>query len=294
MSQDYQPYYVPASSHWPLLGASGLFLFGAGAATWFNGKAIGPYIFFTGCLIICSMMYGWFSNVIKENKNNLYSAQMDRSFRWGMAWFIFSEVMFFAVFFGALFYARQFSVPWLGGEGAKAATHAFLWPNFAAEWPLLQNPNPTAFIAPKMYMKSWPWPTINTILLLSSSITVTIAHHALIDAKRTRLNKFLALTVILGLAFVSLQAYEYYEAYHVLGLKLNSGIYGTTFFMLTGFHGAHVIIGSIMLFIMLLRCLRGDFEAKKHFGFEAAAWYWHFVDVVWLFLFIFVYILPVK
>ena len=291
---DYKPYYVPSSSYWPLIGAFGLFLFGAGAAAWVHGKTMGAYIFFIGCIIICSMLYGWFANVIAESKNNLYSEQMDRSFRWAMVWFIFSEVMFFAVLFGVLFYVRQFAVPWLAGAGSKVATHEFLWQNFVADWPLLHNPNPSLFVAPRMYMHAWPLPTINTIFLLTSSITLTIAHYALIEGKRKKLNVFLGLTILLGVLFLSLQAYEYYEAYHILGLKLNSGIYGTTFFMLTGFHGVHVTIGSIILFVILVRCIKGDFEVKKHFAFEAAAWYWHFVDVVWLFLYVFVYILPVK
>ena len=248
----------------------------------------GWYVFLSGTLMIAWMMYGWFGSVIKESGEGLYSDQLDRSFRWGMVWFIFSEVMFFAAFFGALFYARHFAIPWLGGLGAKPATH-MLWEHFQAAWPLLHNPDPTKFIGPKAAMGAWGLPTINTLILLTSGATITVAHHALRNQQRALLNLGLSATVLLGLSFIVLQAYEYHHAYTELGLKLNSGIYGTTFYMLTGFHGAHVTIGTIMLMVILFRCLRGDFTPEKHFGFEATAWYWHFVDVVWLILFVLVY-----
>jgi cytochrome c oxidase subunit 3 len=215
---------------------------------------------------------------------------MDRSFRWGMSWFIFSEVMFFIAFFGALFYVRNLSGPWLGGEGSKGIAH-MLWPNFQYAWPLMNTPDPKLFPGPKEIINPWHLPLINTILLVSSSVTVTIAHHALKKGHRGALKIWLALTVLLGLGFLALQATEYIEAYHELGLTLGSGIYGATFFMLTGFHGAHVTIGTIILFVMLMRVMRGHFDAEHQFGFEAASWYWHFVDVVWIGLFVFVYVL---
>ncbi len=292
----HEQYYVPAQSKWPIIASIGMLTTVFGLATWFNdisaqrAESNGPLIFSIGGLFMAYMLFGWFGNVIRESRSGLYSAQMDRSFRWGMSWFIFSEVMFFAAFFGALFYIRMFAGPWLGGEGAKGVTNT-LWPGFEFVWPLLQNPDPAAFPAPKSVIDPWHLPLINTILLVSSSFTVTFAHHALKHNKRGPLKAWLALTILLGLCFLGLQVTEYVEAYHELGLTLGSGIYGSTFFMLTGFHGAHVTLGAIMLTVMLIRIMKGHFDAEHQFGFEAASWYWHFVDVVWLGLFIFVYVL---
>lgn len=282
-------YYVPASTHWPIVGSIGLFTLVIGIVNWIHEHTFGPYLFFTGALILAYMMFGWFGIVIHESRTGLHNAQMDRSYRWGMVWFIFSEVMFFGAFFGALFYARIFSVPWLGGIGAKLSTHTLLWDHFTATWPLLQNPNPTLFPAPTGIVSTWGIPALNTLLLLSSGATITFAHHALKNNHRRHLILGLLATIILGFTFLGFQIYEYHHAYTELNLTLHSGIYGTTFFMLTGFHGAHVTIGAIMLSIILYRCIQGDFTVQKHFAFEATAWYWHFVDVVWLCLFIFVY-----
>ncbi|WP_207884776.1 cytochrome c oxidase subunit 3 [Pseudomonas sp. 30_B] len=292
----HDPYYVPAQSKWPIIATIGMLVTMFGVGTWMNdmsaGKAQshGPWIFFAGGLILAYMLFGWFGNVIRESRGGLYSPQMDRSFRWGMSWFIFSEVMFFAAFFGALFYVRHFVNPWLGGEGHHGISH-MLWPQFETGWPQLSNPDNKLFPPPKEVIDPWKLPLINTLLLVSSSFTVTFAHHALKKNHRGPLKLWLALTVALGACFLVLQAYEYHEAYTELGLTLGSGIYGATFFMLTGFHGAHVTIGAIMLSIMLIRIIRGHFDADHHFGFEAASWYWHFVDVVWVGLFTFVYVL---
>ncbi len=289
MTDDYQHYYVPAQSYWPIIGSIGLFSMVIGGINVLHAHEYGWLIFLAGAFITVFMMFGWFGSVIKESRGGLYSPQLDRSFRWGMVWFIFSEVMFFAAFFGALFYARHFSVPWMGGIGAKPATHALLWDHFRALWPLLKNPDPAKFVGPFEAMGAWGIPALNTLILLSSGATVTLAHLALKNNHRKKLILGLVATVTLGILFLFFQAYEYYHAYTELGLKLNSGIYGSTFFMLTGFHGAHVTIGTIMLTVILVRCIRGHFTPEKHFGFEATAWYWHFVDVVWLMLFIFVY-----
>jgi cytochrome c oxidase subunit 3 len=195
--------------------------------------------------------------------------------------------MFFAAFFGALFYARHYSVPWLGGEAAsKAATHALLWPSYEAIWP---TNGPGDVGGQYGAMEAWGLPAINTVILLSSGVTVTWAHWGLLKQDRRQLILGLAATVVLGFLFVALQAYEYTHAYHELNLTLHTGIYGSTFFMLTGFHGFHVTLGAIILLVILLRSIRGHFTPERHFAFEAAAWYWHFVDVVWLGLFIFVY-----
>lgn len=289
MSEKYEHYYVPEQSHWPIVGSIALGSMVIGVVNLIHDNGAGHYFFLIGSLIMAWMMYGWFRDVIHESDKNLYSAQMDRSFRWGMVWFIFSEVMFFGAFFGALFYARVLSVPWIAGEGDGVLTHEFLWPSFQFAWPLLTTPNPEAYTKILKPMEAWGLPAINTLLLLTSGATITWAHWGLMKNNRSQLKLGLLLTVLLGTAFLTLQAFEYYEAYHEYHLKLDAGIYGATFFMLTGFHGAHVTIGTIMLITILLRSAKGHFTADKHFAFEAVAWYWHFVDVVWLFLFIFVY-----
>ncbi len=286
-SQAHGHYYVPHGSYWPITASVGLFITFVGAAKWLNGDSVGSTLFMVGVIAVVVMMFGWFGTVIKESMAGKYNAQVDRSFRWGMGWFIFSEVMFFAAFFGALYYARDFSIPWLGGEvSSNAATNAVLWPGYEAIWP---TNGPGDVGGDFEYMQPWGLPAINTLLLLTSGVTVTWAHWGLKENNRSKLKIGLAATVVLGLLFVSVQAYEYIHAYSELNLTMESGIYGSTFYMLTGFHGAHVTIGVIMLTVMLVRAHKGHFSAHDHFAFEAAAWYWHFVDVVWLGLFIFVY-----
>jgi len=290
-------YYVPAQSRWPIVATVGLFLTLVGAGSVMNASSAGEstgmswLMFLVGAIIMAYMLFGWFGHVIQESRAGMYSEQMDRSFRWGMSWFIFSEVMFFAAFFGALFYARVFSVPWLGGEGSGASTHELLWPEFQATWPLMSNPNPELYPGPTALISPWGIPLLNTALLVASSVTVTIAHHALKGGARGKLELWLATTILLGVVFLFFQGYEYVHAYRDLDLTLSSGIYGTTFFLLTGFHGAHVTLGTLMLIIMFFRIRKGHFNKENHFGFEATAWYWHFVDVVWLGLFFLVYIL---
>lgn len=279
-------YYVPHGSHWPAVGSLGLLFMMVGVSSWLNGAGAGFYIMMVGVAIIVFMLTGWFGAVIGESQGGLYNAQVDRSFRQGMFWFIFSEVMFFAAFFGALFYARNMSIPWLGGDSNNFFTNLLLWEGYESTWP---TNGPGEVGGEYTVMGPVGLPLINTALLLTSSITVTIAHHALIAGKRAQLGLFLAATFILGYVFVGLQAYEYIHAYRDLNLRLDTGIYGSTFFMLTGFHGLHVTIGAIMLTTIFFRVLKGHFTADKHFAFEAVAWYWHFVDVVWIGLYVFVY-----
>lgn len=279
-------YYVPHGSHWPIVGSIGLFTALAGFAVWLNGGMSGKYVFFAGLAIIVFMMFGWFGTVIRESEEGYYNLGVDRSFRWGMSFFIFSEVMFFAAFFGALFYARQYSIPWLAGEGAKFFTNTLLWQGFEATWPT----NGPANIGGNFEgMEALGLPAWNTAILLTSGVTLTFAHHAISHGKRKIVALGLLATIILGFTFVGLQAYEYHHAYTHMNLQLDTGIYGSTFFMLTGFHGAHVTIGAIMLTVIFFRVLKGHFTEDRHFGFEAVAWYWHFVDVVWLMLYFFVY-----
>ena len=287
----HQKYYVPHDSAWPIVGALALLLIGYGAATWISqldqpAARTGPWVLAAGLALLVVTLFGWFGKVIDESRRGLYSAQLDRSFRQCMSWFIFSEVMFFLAFFGALFYARMVSVPWLDGASNNAMTAEILWPNFEAAWPLLKTPGGTE-------TQAMPWsglPLWNTLILLASSVTLQVAHVAIEQGNRLRLKVFLAITVLLGVSFLFLQGYEYMHAYDDLGLRLDSGVYGNTFYLLTGFHGLHVTIGALILLVMLLRIVIKDhFTAEHHFGFQAAAWYWHFVDVVWLILFVVVY-----
>ncbi|ALM52689.1 cytochrome c oxidase subunit 3 [Halomonas huangheensis] len=281
-------YYVPAASRWPILASLALGLMMVGTGTWLVHGSVGKPIMLAGLLAILAVMTFWFRDVIRESMQGLYDSQMDRSFRWGMAWFIFSEVMFFAAFFGALFYVRTFALPWLDGEGAKGVT-ALLWPDFTASWPLMNPPDPS-ISGPKEVLSPWQLPLINTVLLVTSSITLTFSHEALKKGDRYGAHTWLVVTVLFGVTFIAVQGIEYYEAWNHYGLTLQAGIYGSTFFMLTGFHGLHVIIGTIILFAMLQRVKRGHFDNHNHFAFEAGAWYWHFVDAVWIGLFIFVYV----
>jgi cytochrome c oxidase subunit III len=286
MSNVQDRYYIPHGSHWPAVGSVGLLFLMLGVAVWLNGAAPGFWIMITGAAIIIFMLTGWFGEVIKESEAGRYNGQVGMSFRMGMFWFIFSEVMFFAAFFGALFYARNMTVPWLGGESNNFFTNFLLWGGYENTWP---TNGPGNVGGDYEVMGPFGLPIINTAILLTSSMTLTIAHHALIRGQRNLLKVFLATTFILGFTFVFLQAQEYIEAYQHMNLKLTSGIYGTTFYMLTGFHGLHVTIGAIMLTIIWLRVMKNHFTPEKHFAFEATAWYWHFVDVVWVCLYVFVY-----
>ncbi|MEI2457008.1 cytochrome c oxidase subunit 3 [Lysobacter firmicutimachus] len=285
---DANHYFVPHSSRWPFLGSIGLFTTMIGIASWLNEVSWGKPVFFVGLAMMVGVLYGWFGDVVRESVRGNYNKQVDVSFRMGMIWFIFSEVMFFAAFFGALFYARQFALPWLGGDGDGVMTNSLLWPEFSAAWP---SSGPGQVGGHFQTIPAWGLPLLNTLILLTSGVTVTLAHHALKGAHRKALLVWLGLTVALGCLFLFFQAEEYIHAYKELNLTLGSGIYGSTFFMLTGFHGAHVTLGTIMLAVIWFRCLKGHFSKDNHFAFEAVAWYWHFVDVVWLGLFLFVYVL---
>jgi len=283
-------YYVPHEARWPIVGSIGLFVFFWGFAMLLNQSSAGSTTMLLGAAIVIYMMFRWFGEVIRESEGGIYNGKVDISFRMGMGWFIFSEVMFFAAFFGALFYARVLAVAWLGGEGAggAASTNAFLWPDFESVWP---TNGPAGIGGDYQVMGAWGLPALNTLILLLSGVTCTFAHHAIKENRRQGMVMWLLATVGLGFLFVALQALEYAHAYSEMNLTLETGIYGSTFFMLTGFHGFHVTMGAVILLVVMLRGMKGHFSADNHFAFEAAAWYWHFVDVVWLGLFIFVYLL---
>ena len=280
-------YYVPHESKWPIIGSAAFFTFLLGVIALLNHWTP-AWAMLPGFALVVWMFIGWFGNVIAENQQGLYGMDVDRSFRMGMMWFIFSEVMFFAAFFGALFYARNFALPWLSGVGDGALTNEYLYPGFSAGWP---SNGPGMIGGHFETSPAWGLPLINTLLLLSSGVTITLAHHALRANRRRDLLLWLGATIALGATFLFFQGTEYHHAYTELNLTLGSGVYGSTFFMLTGFHGMHVTLGAIMLSVIWLRGAKGHFSKDHHFAFEAVAWYWHFVDVVWLGLFLFVYVL---
>ncbi len=283
----HEAYYIPNKAVWPVIGTAGLATTLAGFANYLNGSSIGSSLMVLGLIIFIVMLTGWFSLQAVESESGMYNHGVGISYRMGMMWFIFSEVMFFAVFFGALWYTRNLSVPWLGGSEGEEMTRELLWPTFEAMWPTNGPGNVGGEFEP---MGAFGLPFINTLLLLTSGVTCTWAHHGLLAKNRDQLIKGLIATVALGFLFVICQAYEYHEAYTDMGLTLGSGIYGSTFFMLTGFHGFHVCVGAIILSVVLFRSWKGHFTPENHFAFEGAAWYWHFVDVVWLGLFVFVYL----
>ena len=300
-------YYVPAPSSHPFWAAFGLFFVILGASQWVNDSSWGKYAFWFGITFWLVVLFRWMREAAQESEAGLLGRKIDLSYRWSMSWFIFSEVMFFGAFFTALWWGRAHSLPELANP-----ENALLWEGFSGLWPSTAagiaagaTGSPTGTVEPFLSMPPiapaavWAqgvlkgiWgslPTVNTLLLLTSGVTLTIAHHALLKDQRSKTIKFMWVTVVLGIVFLLLQAYEYYHAYHEMGLKMSSGIYGSTFFLLTGFHGFHVFLGMLMLLFITLRLQNGHFSSKNHFGFEGAAWYWHFVDVVWLLLYILVY-----
>ncbi|WP_397607891.1 cytochrome c oxidase subunit 3 [Silanimonas sp.] len=285
---DADVYFVPHHSKWPFVGSISLFVLMIGLINWFNGSDTSFWIFMAGIAMMIYTLFGWFGDVIRESEGGNYNGQVDISFRQGMIWFIFSEVMFFAAFFGALFYVRTFALPWISGEGHGGLANEFLWNGYVAGWPAN---GPEAIGGAFETLPAFGLPLINTVILLTSGLTLTIAHHAMVVGQRSKVLTWLGATILLGFCFFGVQAYEYIHAWGDLNLRISSGIYGATFYMLTGFHGLHVFLGTVMLLVVWFRVLKGHFTAEKHFGFEAVAWYWHFVDVVWLGLFLFVYVL---
>jgi cytochrome c oxidase subunit 3 len=285
---DADVYFVPHHSKWPFVGSISLFVLMIGLINWFNGSDTSFWIFMAGVAMMIYTLFGWFGDVIRESETGKYNGQVDVSFRQGMIWFIFSEVMFFAAFFGALFYVRTFALPWISGEGHGTLANEYLWNGYVSGWPAN---GPQDIGGAFDTLPAFGLPLINTVILLTSGLTLTIAHHAMVVGQRTKVLLWLGATILLGFCFFGVQAYEYAHAWNDLNLRISSGIYGATFYMLTGFHGLHVFLGTVMLTVVWFRVLKGHFTPEKHFGFEAVAWYWHFVDVVWLGLFLFVYVL---
>ena len=282
-------YYVPNPVAYPVILSAGLLTLATGFIFNINHFAAGKQMMMVGTIVILAMIFKWMGTVISECQNGLYKKWEDKSFRVGMIVFICSEVAFFAAFFGALFFMRVISIP----ELASYDPQFTMYKDFTDAWP---SAGPGGVVLGKEYvaakfspMAAWGLPAINTFLLLTSGATVTWAHWGLMKNNRKQLVIGLFLTVALGIAFLLCQAAEYHEAYTEMGLTLGAGAYGASFFMLTGFHGFHVMLGTLMLIVILFRSMKGHFDADHHFGFEGVAWYWHFVDVVWLGLFVFVY-----
>ena len=258
-------YHLVDPDPWPLIGSiSAFFLFG-GLVMWLHQGRFGPAIMLVGVVGVLTTMFNWWSNVVREAHQGYQTPVGQLHLRYGMILFIASEVMFFLAWFWAYFDSSLFpsAADAIGGT----------WPPKGME---VLNP--------------WGFPLLNTLILLCSGTTVTWAHHSLIHGDRQGLKTGLLLTVLLGMLFTSIQAYEYMHAPFAFKQTNGGNIYGSTFFMATGFHGFHVIVGTIFLLVCLIRAHKGDFTPKQHFGFEAAAWYWHFVDVVWLFLFVSIYV----
>ncbi len=285
MSQESGHYYVPAPSAYPIIGSTAILFMGSGAALTMNKMETGYWLLAIGFAILIYMLFGWFGTVARESEGGKYGEQVDKSFRWGMSWFILTEVMFFCAFFGALWYMRNLSIPWLAEESTVLGNE--FWSSYDGTWPTAGPGTHDPFTP----MGAWGLPAINTLLLLTSGVTCTLAHWAIKANNRSGLKNWLLATILLGVTFIGCQAYEYMHAYSDLNLMLTTGAYGSTFFMLTGFHGFHVTVGTIMLIVIWFRSVAGHFTPEKHFGFEGVAWYWHFVDVVWLGLFVFVYLM---
>ena len=254
-------YHLVNPSPWPIIGAFAALTLAAGTVGWMHKMAWGPWVWGLGMAGVLGTMYSWWSDVVREANTGDHTPVVQLHHRYGMILFIASEVMFFVAWFWAYFSASLYP--------SGAAVVGGVWPPKGVE-----------------VLDPFAFPLLNTMILLLSGTTVTWAHHALIHGDRAGLKKGLWATILLGLTFTSIQAYEYAHApFPFKGLN-----YGSSFFMATGFHGFHVIIGTIFLIVCLVRAYRGDFTPRQHFGFEAAAWYWHFVDVVWLFLFIVIYV----
>ena len=266
-------YHILPPDQWPLIGAFSALALTGGGVMWMHDNPYGKFVFLLGLLGVLVTMFSWWGNVIREAHEGHHTPVVQLHLRYGMILFIASEVMFFVAWFWAFFSAALFPAP---VELVDGTVQAISDASVAAQFPMkgIEVLDPFGF------------PLLNTFILLCSGTTVTWAHHALIHGDREGLKKGLLCTILLGLLFTSIQAYEYAQA----PFAFAGTIYGATFFMATGFHGAHVIIGTIFLTVCLVRAYKGDFTPKQHFGFEAAAWYWHFVDVVWLFLFVSIYV----
>lgn len=289
MTENHSNYYVPPRSPLPIIGAIGLFLFALGSLNFTT--LWGPGLFIIGLLVLLGMIFSWFRAVIRESRQGLYDAQMQRSFRWGMFWFIFCELFLFGILLGALIYIRWATLPSLAGNGSGGSllTHYLLWPDFQKTWPLLKNPAPYLFAGGNLAPAAWGIPTLNTLLLLSSAILVTWAFLMSKKANRWAPPTGLLAAILLGIVFLFLQLFYYSEVISIYKFTIGSGIYGSLFSILTVVHMLHVLVGIFILSVVLVRYAAGHFSAQNNFAFEAAIWFWLLITALWLLIFMFLY-----
>lgn len=289
MTEEHGSYFVPEYSIWPILGALGLSGVAVGSL---NFSSLWGAVFFAiGALTLIFMLIGWFSDIVYESRAGLYSEQMNKTFRWGMAWFLFCEAFFFGAIMGALLYVRFATLPWLAGLGTAGSTltHYVLWPNFQSVWPLLKNPGPNVFVPAHEMISAWGIPALNTLIILLSAISASLALYLLKHGRFAGVIAALVLTMLLGVIFLISQINCMVLLVTQYGLTLTSGIYGSLLYFLMSFHSLHVFVGLLLLMIILLRMVKKQFDERRHFAFEATVWFWNFLTVVWILIFMCLY-----
>lgn len=289
MATKHGGYYVPEQSVWPIIGALSLLLFAIGSLNF--TELWGLIVFAIGTITLLYMLCGWLSSVVRESRSGLYDAQMNRTFRWGMFWFIFCEFFTFGILLGAIIYERVGVIPWLAGQGSGGSvlTNYLLWPDFSASWPLIKNPDPATFAGLKDVPSAWGLPTLNTLVALCSAVTVLFALWA-IKNKQTRATiTGLVVTFFLGIAFAVMQFDHARILIKQYDMTISSGIYGSLVWMVGGFHFLNLLVGLILLFVVGFRYTLGHFNEKHHFAIEATAWYWAFISAMWLIIYLCIY-----
>ncbi len=290
---DHGTYYVPEHSSRPIMTAIGLFFLGLGAIFLTEEPHVGLVLAGMGAVIIVITLFLWFRDVVIESRKGLHDDQMDRTYRWGMFWFLFAQFMLMGGFFGTLVYASTVVLPTLSGTSGVAnhLTHLLLWPNFSSQWPPLQTPNPQEFIGPHHIVTAWGWPAINTLLMLISVITLAIAHHSMNKRGHNKLfNICLIITFIIGIIVAVVQFDSIISAASHYGITLGSGIYGSFFMMIHVLVFLNIFISLLILLFLIPRCWLGHFNQQRHFAIDAISWLWYFSGAMWLITFILVYL----
>lgn len=288
MSSDHHgSYYVPEYSWWPILTAVALFVLGLGSIEYFSESSLGPKLLCGGAAALIVILCFWLSSVMRESRNGLYDAQMHRTFRWGVCWFLVADMMLFVGLAGALWYYRYFTFAELAGTSAafEHATHYLLWPDFEANWPLLLNPDPAQFAGPKQGLIFGFKGIITTIVMLASALTLVCANRGLKINHKGLLNSGLISTFILAVLFLALNIESMIVAVVHFGITLQSGIYGSLIVFSTIIFLLHVLVATLLLLLVMVRGLRGHFSAKNDFSVRAFSWFWNFLVLVWLVLF---------
>jgi cytochrome c oxidase subunit 3 len=284
-------YYVPEHSSRPITTAIGLFFLGLGSILLTENPSAGIVLFIIGVLITGLTLIFWFRDVILENRRGLHDAQMDRTYRWGMFWYLISQAALVLTFFGAVFFARLIIIPGLGGhiDDAFKVTHLLLWPDFTSHWPLANNPDPSSFEGPSEIMTIWGWPLVNLLLVVLNVLFVISAQKAVKKNLHRLVTKNMMAVTLLGATFLGLHIYSLYEAIFDYGISLDSGIYGSTFVMINVLIILNVFITLLVMIFLLPRCIKGEFGAKHHFAIDAIAWLWYFIAAMWFLSFLFLY-----